>query len=162
MGSCSQNQNIRFWSLKTLERMELIGSEAFITQINEGIDSPQLYIRNLKLADQDLLRQQLSKKTPVLFKIEQSIKDNSSKTSNFKTVNIDTNQYNDMPSPQTHFDNHVDKVSLPDTSESEHYPIELNQLLERAFNLEALRYSPQSWTSTNCSGKRKIIKYARA
>ena len=117
--------------------MELIGSEAFITQINEGIDSPQLYIRNLKLADQDLLRQQLSKKTPVLFKIEQSIKDNSSKTSNFKTVNIDTNQYNDMPSPQTHFDNHVDKVSLPDTSESEHYPIELNQLLEQAFNLEA-------------------------
>ena len=137
MGSCSQNQNIRFWSLKTLERMELIGSEAFITQINEGIDSPQLYIRNLKLADQDLLRQQLSKKTPVLFKIEQSIKDNSSKTSNFKTVNIDTNKYNDMPSPQTHFDNHVDKVSLPDTSESEHYPIELNQLLEQAFNLEA-------------------------
>ena len=57
-----QNQNIRFWSLKTLERMELIGAEAFIDQINQGFDSPQLYLRNLKLADQNILCQQLRKK----------------------------------------------------------------------------------------------------
>ena len=136
IGSCSHNQNIRFWSLKTLERMEIIGAKAFIEQINEGVDSPHLYIRNLKLADQSILLKQLQKKNPVLFKIEQSIKENTSQTRSSKPVLDNFNQVNTELANPYRYDQ-TDRTPLPDTSDSGHYPIELNSLFEQAFNLEA-------------------------
>ncbi|MEE2924782.1 MAG: PilT/PilU family type 4a pilus ATPase [bacterium] len=136
IGSCSQNQNILFWSLKTLERMELIGAEAFIDQITQGFDSPQLYLRNLKLADQNILCQQLRKKNPVLFKIEQSINENASQTGSSRAINVGIDQQNTVAA-QNASNYQTDITSLPDTSDSEHYPVDLNTLLEQAFNLEA-------------------------
>ena len=136
IGSCSQNQNILFWSLKTLERMELIGAEAFIDQITQGFDSPQLYLRNLKLADQNILCQQLRKKNPVLFKIEQSINENASQTGSSRAINVGIDQQNTVAAQNTS-NYQTDITSLPDTSDSEHYPVDLNTLLEQAFNLEA-------------------------
>ena len=136
IGSCSQNQNILFWSLKTLERMELIGAEAFIDQITQGFDSPQLYLRNLKLADQNILCQQLRKKNPVLFKIEQSINENASQTGSSRAINVGIDQQNTVAAQNTS-NYQTDITSLPDTSDSEHYPVDLNILLEQAFNLEA-------------------------
>ena len=150
IGSCSQNQNILFWSLKTLERMELIGAEAFIDQITQGFDSPQLYLRNLKLADQNILCQQLRKKNPVLFKIEQSINENASQTVSSRAINVSADQQNTVAAQNTS-NYQTDITSLPDTSDSEHYPVDLNTLLEQAFNLEASDIHFKSWTSANNS-----------
>ncbi len=136
MGCCSPNQNTRFWSLKTIERMELTGAGEFIQQINQGFDSPQLYIRNLKLADQNILSQQLRKKNPVLFKIEQSIKENTTQAVAHRPVAIGTNQHS-TSAAQIYSNATVERISLPDTSQSEPYSIDLNNLLEQAFNLEA-------------------------
>ena len=136
IGCCSPNQNIRFWSLKTIERMELTGAAEFIEQINQGFDSPQLYIRNLKLADQNILSQQLRKKNPVLFKIEQSIKENTTQSVAHRPLAVSANQHN-ASTAKIHSNDIVERISLPDTSKSEPYPIDLNNLLEQAFNLEA-------------------------
>ena len=136
IGCCSQNQNIRFWSLKTIERMDLPGAEAFVEQIKEGFESPQLYIRNLKLADQNILLQQLQKKNPVLYKIEQSIKDNTAQSAIHRPVTINSRPKSTI-TDKVHSIEISDRTTLPDTSQAEPYSIDLNSLLEQAFNLEA-------------------------
>jgi twitching motility protein PilT len=70
-GCLSTNKNIGFWSLRTLETLEMEGGPDLLDQIR-NLDSPILVLRNLRLANQELLEQQLRRKNPDLLKMESS------------------------------------------------------------------------------------------
>ena len=72
----------------------------------------------------------------MLFKIEQSINENASQTGSSRAINVGIDQHNTVAAQNTS-NYQTDIISLPDTSDSEHYPVDLNTLLEQAFNLEA-------------------------
>lgn len=135
-GTYSDVQNIRFWSLKTLEKMQFIGLESFLNQVNQEAQSPHLYIRNLKLADQTVLAKQLSKKNPALFQIEQSVKIKTETQVTPKQIVDASSEFNPKPSLNIN-QAEINLSPLPDTTQATPYKITIDELFDQAFNLES-------------------------
>lgn len=135
-GTYSDVQNIRFWSFKTLEKMQFIGLESFLNQVNQEAQSPQLYIRNLKLSDQTVLAKQLSKKNPSLFQIEQSVKIKTETQATLKQIVNSNSEFNPKPSLNIN-QAEINLSPLPDTTQTTPYKITIDELFDQAFNLES-------------------------
>ena len=135
-GTFSNVQNIRFWSIKTLEKMKFVGLESFLNQVNQETESPHLYIRNLKLADQAVLAKQLAKKNPVLFQIEQSVKTKAETQVISKQATNSGSELNQTRSLQISHTG-INPSLLPDSTDFIPYKITANELFDQAFNLES-------------------------
>jgi len=128
LGGClNKNTNISFWSLKTLERLELNGARSFVELIQSNQENPHLYLSNLRLADQDLLRKQLSKKSPNFLSIEESIAKNSTQSNSQIIQRVE--------SQSLYLD--ADLAPIPELDGIEVYETDLESLFDQAFNLRA-------------------------
>jgi len=131
-GGMSQNEHIRFWSLRTMEQMELKGAESLISQLlNQSDINPMHAVRRFRLANPEFLKKQLQKNAPSLWQIEEEVEKSISSTtpSSHGPQSIIIQQPQGMAS--------LYEVKLPDVSGMPHYLTPLEELLEHASNLDA-------------------------
>ncbi len=123
-GALSDNHNVQFWSLKALEKLEMKGAGAFLEQVANITDNPQLYVRNLRLADQKIISQELCKACPSLAIIQGSI----SEAAEARTIPLTATGCAETG---------VDDTVWGTSTEGEAYPITASALFEQCYNLGA-------------------------
>jgi twitching motility protein PilT len=124
-GALSENHNIQFWSLKALEKLEMIGAPSFLEQVAEITDNPQLYIKNLRLADQKTLSHQLLKPQPALSIIQESVSE-AAESKTITTLSTTGEKLRDGKSEEW-------GILVQD----EAYPLNASELFEQCYNLGA-------------------------
>ncbi|PCJ17878.1 MAG: hypothetical protein COB02_12485 [Candidatus Cloacimonadota bacterium] len=130
-GSISKNQNILFWSQKTLETMKLKGYKNLLEQIYEKPDSnPHIIIKNLRLVPHQILEKALKKANPILIEIEEQVP----KQINKQSAKVPQENNNYHPNQQTFLDT---IALLPDVSNVKSYATNLEEILQQSINLSA-------------------------
>ncbi len=130
-GAISDSNNIRFWSLRTLESIGAKGAESLLHQIQTQTDNnPWNCIRQLRLANQGVLKRELEKSHPILSQIELTIHDDkASAPASGGPQQIVIQQALGMES--------LYHVKLPEAEGLNAYPISVDEMFEQACNLSA-------------------------